>query len=203
MSHNIDHIFFINLDKRPDRLAEIEEELKAYDLTAERFAAHYHPTIGLVGCTKSHVACLKMAKERGYKRVLILEDDFHFLVDKVTMEEQLSLLFDQQVPFDVCMLAYNLIRGEPSTEYPFLQRVREAYTASAYIIQDHYYDTLIHLWEWANPQLEATNHHWIYANDQIWKQLQEKDTFYCYTMRLGKQRPSFSDNNGNFVDSIF
>ena len=39
MSHNIDHIFYINIAHRTDRLSEIENELCMYDLSSERFEA--------------------------------------------------------------------------------------------------------------------------------------------------------------------
>ena len=49
MSHNIDHIFYINLAHRHDRRQEIEEELNAFGLQYERFEAIYTPGFGTVG----------------------------------------------------------------------------------------------------------------------------------------------------------
>ena len=82
MSHHIPHIFYINLDKRTDRRAEIEQELQQFNLydKAERFPAIPVPNQGILGCTMSHLAVLKLAKERKYKQVLILEDDFFFII---------------------------------------------------------------------------------------------------------------------------
>lgn len=54
--------FYINLDRRTDRRAEIEKELEG--LAMERFPAVSHPN-GAIGCTMSHLACLKLARERG------------------------------------------------------------------------------------------------------------------------------------------
>ena len=87
MSENIDKIFYINLDKRTDRREEIEQELSNYELNAERYAGIYTPHSGIVGCGYSHLNVLKLAKERGYKNVLILEDDFQFVVSKEEFEE--------------------------------------------------------------------------------------------------------------------
>lgn len=36
-------------------------------------------TLGQLGCREAHVNCIKLAKERGYKNVFILEDDIQFL----------------------------------------------------------------------------------------------------------------------------
>ena len=77
----IDGIFYINLDHRTDRRAEIEGELSRFDLKFERFPAIAHK-IGGVGCGTSHLEVIKLAKKRGYKNVVIFEDDIEFIVDK-------------------------------------------------------------------------------------------------------------------------
>ena len=71
----MEHIVYINLEKRSDRREEIENELNDFQLHYERFEA-IHDNPGILGCTKSHLRVLKLAKERGWKYVLILEDDF-------------------------------------------------------------------------------------------------------------------------------
>ena len=78
MSHLIDKIIYINLDKRTDRKAEIEQELQHNNLRFERFPAIQTPE-GCIGCSLSHLQVVKLAKERGYNNILILEDDFMFL----------------------------------------------------------------------------------------------------------------------------
>ncbi len=191
----IDHIFYINLDKRQDRKLLIETELTNLKWEAERFSGiYYPPPKGIVGCTKSHLSVIKLAKERNYKNVLIMEDDLQFLKSKEEIEENLAKLFIQKPNFDVCFLAYNLHEGELDIEYPFLTKVLYSATASCYIINNHYYDKLIELYEDAIPKLDLTMEHWKYANDQVWKILQEKDNWYCFTTRLAKQRSGFSDN---------
>ena len=202
MTHNIDHIFYINLDKRTDRLSEIQNELSRMNLSGERFSAVYQsPPMGILGCGKSHLQVLQMAKERGYKNVLILEDDFIFITSKEIVEENIQKLFDQKPDFDVCFLAYNLDQGvsEDMPDFPFLLRTVEATTASAYIVNQHYYDKLIELYEWAMPLLEETQYHWIYANDQVWKSFQRTDKWYGFTPKLGQQSDGFSDNTNSFV----
>jgi len=200
MTHNIDHIFYINLDKRTDRLSEIQNELSRMNLSGERFAGIYHsPPMGILGCGKSHLQVLRMAKERGYKNVLILEDDFIFITSKEVLEENIQKLFDQKPDFDVCFLAYYLEQSEDMPDYPFLLRTIEAATASAYIVNEHYYDKLIELYEWAMPLLEQTQQHWIYANDQVWKSFQRTDKWYGFTPKLGQQSDGFSDNTNSYI----
>jgi len=80
-----------------------------------------------------------------------------------------------------------------------LKKVKEAQTASAYIVNEQFYDKLIELYEWAMPLLDTTGQHWIYANDVVWKSLQEKDKWYCFTQRIGRQLDGFSDNAGRVI----
>jgi glycosyl transferase family 25 len=93
MSHNIDKIFYINLEKRKDRREEIEKELDTFGLNYERFEAIETPGFGILGCGISHLSVLKLAKERKYKNILILEDDFTFIVSKEEFEKSLNLFF--------------------------------------------------------------------------------------------------------------
>jgi hypothetical protein len=72
--------------------------------------------------------------------------------------------------------------------------VKYTQTASCYLVKNHYYDELIKLYEWAIPELERTGMHWVYANDLVWKSLQERDLWVCTSKRMGKQRAGYSDN---------
>ncbi len=203
MTDQIDKIIYINLDKRQDRYKEINEELERMNLLymSERFSAiEVAPPMGILGCGKSHLAVLKMAKERGYKRVLILEDDFQFKVDREELDTSLTNLFQEHPQFDVCFLTCYLNSGTVLERTPFLTKVHSATTASAYIVEAHYLDALINLYEWAMYCLENTGSHWLYANDQVWLGLQENDNWICFTKRLGMQRAGFSDNTQSIID---
>jgi hypothetical protein len=203
MTEYIDKIIYINLEHRNDRREQIEHELNNMNLSYERFNAikiNDHP--GYVGCGYSHLNVLKIARERGYKNILIFEDDFEFLVSKEKFKEQLNLLFSSEIEFDICMLSYNLIKGEVYEKNPFLTKVLDAQTTSGYIVNHTIYDKLINLYEWAIPLLNSTREHWIYSIDQIWKKYQPTTNWYCFTERCGKQRPSYSDN-GEFNEPIW
>jgi GR25 family glycosyltransferase involved in LPS biosynthesis len=201
MLKNINKIFYINLDKREDRKHEIESELRTYDLfdNAERIQAIETPGQGILGCTMSHLNAIKLAKERCYNNILILEDDFQFTVSKGEFENQLQTFFENQIQYNICMISYNIQRSEP-TEYSFLTKVIEAQTASGYIVHHSFYDKMIQLYEWAIPLLRDTKQHWHYANDQCWKRLQPESHWYCLTTRCGRQRAGYSDNSEQFED---
>ena len=199
MEPYIDKIVYINLEHRLDKKVQLEEQLYNFDLKFERFNGIHQPE-NVIGCSKSHLEVLKLAKKQGYRNVLILEDDFMFIVSKEEFYKNISLLFESKIEFDVCMLSYNLIKSNMSFEIPFLTKVLEVQTASGYIVNNSMYDKLIELYEWAIPLLESTKQHWIYSNDQIWKKLQKNNKWYCFTTRIGKQRPSYSDNGETWAD---
>jgi len=197
---HIGGIVYINLDRRPDRKISIETELANMEITDyERFTAIERPPgQGIVGCGYSHLAVLKLAKERQYPNILIFEDDFYFTVSKDELRKSMAEFFESDIAKDyhVCMLSYNLHNSQDCPDTPFLKRVKYAQTASGYIVHSRYYDTLIQLYEWAIPLLESTGKHWVYANDIVWADLQKKDKWYCFSQRMGKQLPGFSDNAG-------
>lgn len=200
MSKHINHIFYINLDKRQDRKKEFESEMDKIGWEAERFPGiYYPPPKGIVGCGKSHLEVLKLAKNRGYKNVLIFEDDFVFLESKEKVEQELEKFFNNISDFKVCMLAYNLQSGIVDLNNIYLTKVHKAATASGYIVNYTCYDELIRLYEENLPKLESTMEHWKYANDQIWNVLQKKGGWYCFTSRLGKQRDGISDNTNTYM----
>ena len=209
----IDKVIYVNLESRKDRREEIETELNNYNIDYERFNAIATPDFGIIGCTQSHLEIFKMAKEKGYKNILIFEDDFMFVVSKEKLEEQIDLLFNYKnssnvmssntCQFDICMLSYNLIKSETCNDYPFLKKVLEVQTTAGYIINESMYDKLIDLYTWTIPLLTNTKRHWIYALDQIWKLVQPISKWYCFDLRLGKQRPSYSDLGNKWIEPEF
>jgi GR25 family glycosyltransferase involved in LPS biosynthesis len=188
----IDGIFYINLDARKDRREEIEEELKDINIPYERFSA-IKTTPGIIGCGQSHSAVLKEAKKRGYKNVLVFEDDFTFLVTKDEFKTLLERAIEEVPDYDILMLGYAMNKSEPYSDT--LMKVIDAQTASGYIINEKFYDILISTWDNGTTKLIETGRHWDYANDQIWKPLQPKSKWYAFTKRIGKQRPSFADTS--------
>ena len=185
-------IVYINLERRTDRRQQFESEMKKLGIQAERFSAIETPGHGILGCGQSHLAVLKLARDRGWSSVLIFEDDWECLVTPEEFHESLRRFMDLNCPWDVLMLSYNIQRSTPLNDR--VCKVLEAQTASGYIVHQNFYHALIDLYESAMASLEKTRCHWIYANDQIWKQLQPSSNWYALTKRLGRQRAGYSDN---------
>jgi len=110
----------------------------------------------------------------------------------------LEKLFASEEPFDVVMLGYNLKKYNDFNDY--LVKVVEAQTASAYIVHERFYDTLINLYERTLPELIQTQIWDLYANDQVWKSLQPRSRWYAFRTRIGKQRMSYSDTTGKMEE---
>ena len=189
--------FYINLDRRPDRREYFENECKKMNITVERFPAIEH-SFPALGCNLSHLEVLKLARERKYPSVMIFEDDFEFIVSKEEFTEICGLIPDD---FDVVMIGYNLYHATVYNNT--FAKVTDARTASGYIVNSKFYDTLISNWEEASS-LMANNlnrkDYVPYANDKYWIRLQAKSNWFSTLKRVGKQREGYSDLEKTYVN---
>lgn len=190
MEKYIDKIFYINLNKRLDRKAEIEGELSRMGLSGERFPAIQHDK-GFIGCSLSHLELIKIAKQRGYKNVLILEDDFEFVLTKEQLEKNLTTFFESNMSYDVVMLAYNYKGNLESSS--IVSKINSAKTTAGYLVHNKVYDALIDNYQAGVKKLIETKKcpHW--AIDIHWAKLLKNKEWYLFNERMGKQRKSFSD----------
>ena len=141
-----------------------------------------------------------MAKTNKWKNVLIFEDDFMFIVDKKILDFNLALLFNYKPDYDICMLSYNLLSGEKCSKYPFLTKVIDVQTASGYLVNEKIYDKLINILESSVDLLNKKREPWNFAYDVLWKPLHKEINWYCFTERIGLQRPSYSNIENRLCD---
>ena len=195
MSEEIDRIFYINLAKRTDRKEQIENELNRMCLTNyERYDAHRVEWFGAIGCSLSHLHVLSIARERGYKRIMILEDDFQFVVSREEFENNLRVFFDLKLNWEVCFLASNIIqKHELANDKYNVDIVVNAQTTCGYIINSVLFNEFIDLLEFSINKLHHTGKHWVYAIDMIWKVFQTSKKWVVFKQTIGKQ----SDIRGN------
>jgi GR25 family glycosyltransferase involved in LPS biosynthesis len=100
LDNYFDKIFYINLKKDVVRDSKMLQEFHKYNINNfERIDGVMHNSIpdrnlwrnfnksdekyviGSLGCRDSHLKAVSIAKERKYKRILILEDDIIFVVN--------------------------------------------------------------------------------------------------------------------------
>jgi GR25 family glycosyltransferase involved in LPS biosynthesis len=90
----------INLDKRPERWKEIQDVFNEWP-SLERISA-IEDSPGWKGCAKSHLKCIRLAKERRYPWVLILEDDCVVKPDSLErFREILPVLWERRSEWDI------------------------------------------------------------------------------------------------------
>ena len=196
------NILFINLNERTDRLEHITKEFNKMNLTAERVKGIKLEN-GALGCTLSHIKCLKLAKEREYEHVFICEDDIEFLNPQIFLEK-LNLLYENNsIYWDVLVVGGNTVPPYiKMTDYCI--RVSHSQTTTGYIVKSSFYDVLIdNFTESSNKLISDPTNKFNYALDKYWLQLQKK---YCFCMLLPPtviQYESYSDIeecNKNYKD---
>tara|TARA_R100000805_G_C3625209_1_gene133704 strand:- start:1464 stop:2072 length:609 start_codon:yes stop_codon:yes gene_type:complete len=182
--------FYINLENRPERNGETITELKKLGIKKpNRFNAITHE-IPLVGCARSHIGCLKKAKELGWDYVIIFEDDLK-IESKKKLIEKFNKYINQDF-WDVLYLGcWNYL--PPVKVETDLAKIVRAVCLHAYIVKSHYYDTLInHLEE--SVKLKLVNDVRENNNDEYIHTLQKKDKWYCLLPIHITQRDGWSDN---------
>lgn len=117
-----DAIYLINLPERVDRRRELVSELRSVGLSENDSRlvwmaavrppdAGDFPSVGSRGCFMSHLECLQSARARGFRRILILEDDAHFVrVSEPVFAEALMAL--QSASWSIWYGGYHLPGGE-------------------------------------------------------------------------------------------
>ena len=208
--NNIDRIFYINLDHRIDRLTEISHELSTH-LTPQHYSekVERYPAIkcdnGAMGCSMSHLEVLKIAKARKYRYIIILEDDFQFLIGIDELYAQLANVFatdsSSLLDFKVIMLSYNALNagdcgdcgecrdcGDCGEYNDFLSKTTNVQTTAGYLLNCAYIDQLLENYTKGIQLFKETGEHWKYAIDQYWKK-EQNDKWFIFKTRIGKQRP--------------
>lgn len=204
---HIDKIIYINLDDREDRKKEIMEEFKRLEIPEDkiiRFSAIRHHE-GAIGCSKSHIEVLKIAMENNWKNYMVLEDDFNFINDTEFIDKVMEHFF-QNVPgnsWDVLNFARGFHQEFTDTPIKYIQKVLDVSTTSAFIVNQHFYSTLLtnFIDGFERLNLEPKNHP-MYCIDRYWKKLMPVSNWYITNPSIGYQRTGLSSIGGYVVDYI-
>jgi glycosyl transferase family 25 len=188
---NINHAFYINLESRVDRKVHVEEQLNKIGINAIRFNAIKLQN-GAIGCSMSHLKCLEIAKQNNWDHVLIIEDDILFLNPEL-FKNQLNKFLKNHDNFDVVLIAGNNMPPYQKIDDSCV-KVCRCQTTTGYIVNKHYYDTLItNIKEGIRNLIQKPDQHVLYAIDKYWFKLQEKDEWYLITPLSVTQREDYID----------
>ena len=194
---HFDAAFCINLDKRTDRWKLSQKQFNKIDLEVERIsavdgfqepAASIRP--GEVGCLKSHLKVFELAKERGLKSFLMLEDDVEF---SDTFHERFNIIEPQIKPYEMLYFGSNPHSGERHEVTPNLNRITYTFAAHCVIFKESCYDEIINALK--GPLLLPV--------DVVYGKQQVTHTAYSIKPALAWQRKDFSDINQEIVDYQF
>lgn len=84
--------FYINMDHRLDRRKQCEDQFKEFEISGmERISGIVKGEYA--GCGEAHKQIIRIAIERGWKSVLILEDDFYIMNQPATGVGNYNLLY--------------------------------------------------------------------------------------------------------------
>jgi len=193
----IDHVLYINLDHRKDRLEYILNECKRVDIPLEkmtRIEAIHIPGIGMLGCSLSHCKALELALSHPeWTWTLILEDDTTFK-DSPWLEINDAL---KNANPDVLMLARGSARvvvpAHPSSNN--LYRIQKACVASAYVIHRNYIPKLLKniresIEEFTKPGGNIYDH----PLDVYWYSIQKTDNWYTFNSSVAWQSELFKSD---------
>lgn len=179
---NIPKIFYINLDKRTDRRTEMETMLDEYDY--ERISA-IEDNDGYIGCAKSHILCIEIAKARGYDKVIILEDDFMFIngmnFKNIVLPEK----------YDILLLC-NRIKKHSKIDKTF-SRVIECSWTSGHILDKNIYDDLIQNLKDGIEDRKKNGKQFHNNLDIYWNRLWSKYVCLTHNNIFATQRTGYSD----------
>lgn len=194
----LDNVFFINLEKRTDRLAHVQAELAKVGIHGERVCA-IETADGAIGCTLSHIRCIEMAKQRKLPHVFICEDDITFLNPPLLLEN-IEKFEKSGLDWEVLIIGGNNV--PPYTQISnFCIRVSNNQTTTGYIVRQHYYDTLIaNFKESAAKLIRNPDKRKQYALDIYWKSLQSSGKWYMIIPPTVVQYEDYSDIEKCHVD---
>ena len=210
----LQYSLYINLDSRPDRNTHVlgqwitlREQIRQQwgpavmaTMHCERFPARKTPD-GAVGCTLSHIACLELARERGWPHVAITEDDIRFLdpAQTVAKLKHYAENVSPETDWDVLILGGNVVPPyrvlEAGTKVADdVVRLTEVQTTTGYIVRARFYDTLIaNMREGLALLMRNPGARRDFAVDMYWKRLQRVHRWYMVWPPQVTQIEGYSD----------
>ena len=204
-----DGIFCLTLDRRQDRWIIAESELKLHGVSAEKYIGKDGKQLvdqnqlpnsdgvrlraGDIGCAFSHRSMVAEAKRRGWKSVLLLEDDVEFTDDFVN--KVLSSISELPANWDLLYFGGNHSIA-PIKINGTIHKITHTYTTHSYAVRDTAYDLILSIFP-ENPKDYNKQVDVYYAD------IQKQCNAYCTIPHLAWQKPGFSDIQEKITDYPF
>ena len=179
-----DHVYFINLAHRTDRLASVLQEIEVMGWTsiATRIDAVKHAR-GEIGCLRSHVKTMRAFLASPHTTALVLEDDVHF--KNPNESRKLIHMFIEAHPMhDWDVLLFSAWVTRKTNWRPYAWRVKSAMLCTAYVVTRPVAARLIEVW---------TRTEGIVPCDNSWNEVLSTSRTFALLPLLASQIESFSD----------
>jgi GR25 family glycosyltransferase involved in LPS biosynthesis len=183
------------MESRQDRRQRITGEFERVGIPLDkitRFPAAPYKDCPVSGCLLSHTTVLEMAYDEGCNNVLILEDDFVFIDDVQKVTKDIDSFFEMKMDWDVLMLTTCSPEVAEKTN-TLVSKISSSGNAAAYLVNRSMMLELSALFKANLENLVNTKHHWIYANDVLWKSLMPSSNWFMFNHYLGYQHEGYSD----------
>lgn len=190
-------IYCINLDKRVDRWKAVQEEFEKIGIKdkVNRFSA-VENSDGRIGCIKSHLEILKIARKNSLKNVLVFEDDVVFINDTLnTLNKSIK-----QINMDWKLFYLGANTHEKLTKITKnIVLIKNAFATHAICYDHKIFDTIISKIEKIN---QIKNHSDIL---DVWMATNIQTKHICLGTNpiIATQKEDFSDIEGKVVNYKF
>lgn len=183
------HIYYINLDSRPDRNEQTLAEFAKYNISAERVSGVLNSTPEH-GCHLSHAKIFADAVEHDYDNILIFEDDVEFFPNAASNLRY--CLVELPDSWDMLYLGANLDRFPAYQVSSHLAKLTGAYATHAYAVRKNMFSILFNI----NSDPDVVH------NDVTYSEVVHP-IYNCYMTLplLAGQRDGHSDIQGKFMSS--
>lgn len=194
-----EHVLYINLDHRTDRLEHVQRELAKIGVkSGVRFPA-VKMAAGNVGCTISHIRCIELAKRKEWPYVFICEDDITFTNPAVLLNS-LSKFVESGENWDVLVIGGNNCPPYIQTAEHYA-RVMNVQTTTGYIVKKEYYDVLYDNYrEGLGKLIREPEKRKQFSIDIYWKLLQQRDRWFMILPLTVIQYYDYSDIEERVTD---
>lgn len=199
----IDHCYYLNLDKRKDRNLHTLKLVLPFFNFKEDFFTRYsaidtstEPTLSLrsVGCAQSHLNIYQDAIKKGYEAIIILEDDFVPIIDTSEFFSRWEYFVKHYPDFNLCQLSYkDLTKAMPIDSSGLVLTSNNVQTTSAYVIKLSFCKKIVPKIQKSIDLLKSGGDPNLHAIDQTWKSFQSLDNKWYLLKRCGIQAHDFSD----------
>ncbi len=170
---DISDIICINLQNRQEKRKQFADEFSKYPIRFFTAIPHENPR---TGCFQSHIECIKFAKKRGYKNVLIFEDDAIIMKNLKNLPpfpEDWNMIYLGGLCIDVKKW------GNPQQQYI----KGHYYCCHAYLINSNIFDVILELAETWNGAIDSL----------LVKEVHPKYNAYALLDSYVNQREGWSD----------